>query len=304
MQDRSTAELGQSPSTPRTRLTARDIQRNVLRDLVTLATECAATEAEIDRRYRATIDDAQKELDRTTWAIEERHRTLKDTIQQKHQDRVNQIESQYQTDSATLNENIKAARQRIQVESKSVERQIKKEFDQAVWLVESLYDGTETQLREEGKQAKEKLTTRLKEIEDKEHDAAAVLLRYGFASPQPTPPPGEDHPAPENPEAIFETSSAAIAQHLVQLENLRLPQLFVGARPHFLGALLCGFVMLVTQAVTGKWEPHIAAVLIAGGITLAILLIAAAILRTKAHAQVKQAYAPLRQALDGARHAA
>ncbi|HEX2971189.1 MAG TPA: FtsK/SpoIIIE domain-containing protein, partial [Tepidisphaeraceae bacterium] len=221
-----------------------------------------------------------------------------------YQERLGQIEAQHRADTDTLNESIKATRQRIQLDSKTNERQIKKEFDQAVWLTESLYDGTETQLREEGKHAKEQLATRLKELDDKEHKAAALLLRYGLASPHPTPPPGEDHPIPENPQAIFDACSAAIAQHLAQLKDLRLPQLFVGARPHFLGALLCAFVMLVTQAIVGRWEPHIVTVLLAGAVTLVLFLIAAAILCAKARAEVKRAYAPLRQALDDTRHAA
>ena len=34
----------------------RDVQRDTLRDLVALATECAATESEIERRYRSETE--------------------------------------------------------------------------------------------------------------------------------------------------------------------------------------------------------------------------------------------------------
>ena len=57
-------------------MTQRDRQRAALRDLLALATESAAMEAEIEAKYKAAVDKGAKEFETTNWSVEQRSNGL------------------------------------------------------------------------------------------------------------------------------------------------------------------------------------------------------------------------------------
>jgi len=282
----------------------RDIQRRALRELVPLATECATKESQIEEEHRAAVTKQEKDSERATWAIEERLKSGKEAIQAKHHDRVQQINAQHRADTDALNASVKTARQRIHFDCKAVERDVKKEYDQAKWLAESLFDGTQGQLREDAKKAKDLLASQMQLIEEREQQTASLMQLYGLAVPRRAQqPPGAER-VEGDPAAVFAEQCDAIVRHYKALAALRLPRLFVGARPHFLGALLCVIAMALTQGALSTTELRLGAIGIAGGTSLVIVVAAGMLLRAVSRKHVRLAYTPLAQAIDKARAAA
>jgi hypothetical protein len=304
MQEQSNVLLDGQPQPPPSSPTHHDIQRGTLRNLVDLATECAVAETQIEQQHQKAEDDAKKDAERTNWAIEERNKSAKDAAAKKDQERIEQIETQFKSDSMALAASLKAARQRIQIDSKSTERDIKKEFDQAIWEAEALFDGTQAQLRDDAKKAKEHLAGQLQIVEEKQRQTAAMMQLYGMtvmpksqATTEPQQPLGD-------PPAAFEAGCNAISHGLIGLAALRLPRLFVGARPHFLALFLVATAVFATQVLLSRTDLQLVPMAIAGVSTLVVVLVLGAVLRAMARKQVGEVYGPLGQALDAAKAAA
>src|SRR5258708_28872677 len=60
----------------------RDVQRATLRDLVALATECAATENEIERRYRIEVETENNRAERLLRDISRKASNTREQIRQ------------------------------------------------------------------------------------------------------------------------------------------------------------------------------------------------------------------------------
>lgn len=284
--------------------TYHDLQRKTLRDLVELATECAVAEGRIEEEYRRSREEAQKESERAAWAIEERLKSAKEAAAQKYRERVEQYEKEWKADGSALTASLKAARQRIQIDSKSTEREIKKEFDQAIWEAEALFDGTQAQLHEEAKKAKEHLAGQLQTVEEMQRQTVALMQLYGMTVVRDAKADGEGEVVIEDPRRAFEDACEAIAKGLAGLAALRLPRLFVGARPHFLALFLVATAVFAAQVVVSRTELQLAPTGIAGGATLVVVLVLGAVLRNISRKQVAEVYRPLGVALDAARAAA
>jgi hypothetical protein len=67
-----------SPSTPAQ--SDRDVQRSALRDLVALSAESAATEQEIEKRHRAQLQAAERQLENALTEIEQRFEQQKQQL--------------------------------------------------------------------------------------------------------------------------------------------------------------------------------------------------------------------------------
>src|SRR5688572_11711609 len=137
--------------TPQPPSAERDLQRAALRALVELSELCAAREVEIEREHALLIDSANKELDRTNWGIEERIKKQLDAINDKYQSRISAAESEYKTAFDALKHNDAITRQRLDHEKSAIDRDVKKNFEQAAWLAESVFDAAQIGIREEFK---------------------------------------------------------------------------------------------------------------------------------------------------------
>src|SRR5580692_4494089 len=126
-----------APNEPATSAEKRDQQRDALRDLVALATECATTEAQIDRKLQSTLEDATKELEKSKWAIEQRFNSAQDAGKTEYQTRVNHAKASYKAAMVKLEEEDEGVRRRIDSANDPVERKLKEKLQQAVWEADS-----------------------------------------------------------------------------------------------------------------------------------------------------------------------
>src|SRR5690348_9412692 len=114
-----------APPAPRDRdpgKSPRDVQRDALRDLVVLATESAATEAEIERRLRSTTEQAGKEFEKTQFQLQQRHATERAAAEDRHQQRAAELHSQFMAEVTDARNSHAAVRERIERDHEPVDR--------------------------------------------------------------------------------------------------------------------------------------------------------------------------------------
>src|SRR3954463_4670896 len=150
----------------------RDLQRAALRALVELCERCAAREQEIEQQNAAAMEAPNKELDRTNWGIEERFKNQQDAIREKYEGRISAAEGKYKTDFDALKHVDSLARQRLDHEKNAIDREVKKSFEQAAWLAESVFDAAQIGIEEEFKKVNDRIGEEIKSLDDLEQAAA------------------------------------------------------------------------------------------------------------------------------------
>src|SRR5689334_3450420 len=75
---------------------ARDVQRAALRELVSLLTESATTESEIETRHRAAQEELNKATERVRQDIEHRQASSREEADRKHEEWVAQVDAKFQ----------------------------------------------------------------------------------------------------------------------------------------------------------------------------------------------------------------
>src|SRR6185295_2088451 len=80
----------------------RDVQRAALHELVSLLTESATTESEIEARHQAARDEVSKLTDRSRQEIDQRFAAQRDEGEQKYHERIAEIDAKFKADLATL----------------------------------------------------------------------------------------------------------------------------------------------------------------------------------------------------------
>ena len=292
------------PPAPADVPSGRDVQRNALRDLVALATQSAATEAQIEQQYRSATEQANKELEKTNWSIEQRFASLSESTAQQHQEKLSEISSRREAQVAQARNSHGSALERIERDHEPAERKTQHQLEQAIWLADSVLEVAQNQAREEAKKVREALKTHGEALDGIEKQAAKLLERYGQ-----TPPPQDSEESAaaavaQDPPAAMAAQLDAAQHHLNRLRHLRLPALFVGTLPWLALGLLCIVAAVAAQFIAGTGPLDLKAIAIAVGATIVVALAAGFGLRVLAKSQVCEAYKPLRRAVALGRQAA
>ena len=289
-----------------TTATHRDRQRVALRDLVALATECAATEAQIEQRHQKAMEAAAKDLDRNLFTTEDRYKTLCEQTNQEQQQRHSQIEAQFQAEQKKLSAADRTAKQRIEHEYNSAQRDIKEKYDQATWLAESLYDGTAGSIREEVKAARKRFDEQSQALNGLSIEAEQLLALYKLA-PMAIPDAPE-LTVGDDAETVHKAKREQAEGHLRTLGRLQIPHLFVGARPVVLATSLVLLTILAVFAIhwarTNVVEPNWVWLAYSVPGIIVVTVGAGFLLSIAGKRQVRDQYTPLRHALVHAQQAA
>ncbi len=284
--------------------TDRDIQRGALRDLISLSTECAATESDIEREYRTSHDKENHAFSDHSFAIENRHKQLTEEANQKHRDRLAELDGQYKAERGKIDAADRALRDKVEGEKQSADDKLKQKYDQAVWLADSVHELGTNQAVASFKQLSEQVKGANETLNGMEVKAAELVQRYGL------PLPADDVEAEDDPSILTDTDAAfgrhkqALEGYLAQLHSMPVANLFVGARPYLIPILLTilavAGVQLYYQSTEPQWKPL---GIFAGGV-IGLQIIAGIVLRLMANAQVRAVHTPLRKELVLARRAA
>ena len=119
----------------------RDLQRAALRDLVALASECARTETEIEKRHKTELEEAAVKLDKSLFVTEQRGEHLKEQVRQKYAEHIQKIDKQFQDELQQSAAQDAAMRQRIDQDFEKNEKELRDKLQQATWLAEDVKSG-------------------------------------------------------------------------------------------------------------------------------------------------------------------
>ncbi len=284
----------------------REAARSALRELLKHATDSAEAEVKIAQRHETQLAADEKKLTQSLWEIEQRTKSTKDQIDQKYNDHVQQVQARYQSEIKKLKETDHDARRQALDEKETVDRNVKKEFDNAAWLAESVYDGEHAALLQQAKDFKEKVEAEEGELDHVEAQAAALMRTYGQQT-MPFSASDEDKAAiKSDADAAFTRFRAEADVRLATLGKQFVAKIFVGLAPLILVVAICGAagaIAFVTSPTTSSGEPDIKRLSIAVGAALAFSVILGIALKMLANRQVRTAYAPLSQTIDAARWA-
>jgi hypothetical protein len=281
----------------------RDVQRGALHDLVALATESAATEAEIERRLQASTEQAGKEFEKAQFQLSQRLTAARAESAEGHQGRLTELQSEFAADEAEAGQRHAAARERIEHDHEPVDRKTREQLEHAIWLADSVLEVAQNQGRAEDKKVKEQVRTHAEAVDGTEKQARKLLEKYRV--PLPAEPEEKTEPSPsDDPQADMVRGLDACQASLGQLRHLFLPNMFVGWVPWAFVIVVCALAAIVAQLSLRTTEPNFKALGIAVGSTLAGTIVLGLIMRILARRQVRDAYEPLRQGVAFARGAA
>jgi DNA segregation ATPase FtsK/SpoIIIE, S-DNA-T family len=282
--------------------THRDLQRGALQELVDLVTECAQEEAKIEGQLTTAVEETQGSGKRKLTAAEFKYKNLLEQIDAKFKEKQSQIDARYEQAAASLKVVEQNLRNRIRTEFDTSQKQIKKDYDQAIWLAESVLEAEEGKAAEELKKATELASAQTDFLNEKEATAIAQMNRYNQKPPQ-----GENLAAireaekEQEPAISFGHHKEMIETKVRELIGLTLPKLFVGATPYLLGSVVIIIAAAIPQVLSGtplvpQWQSL--AIWVGGaGVVLAVGLF---LLSSMAKKQIVAVYTPFRRAMDGA----
>ena len=291
-----------------------DAARAALRDLVALAAECAAREAEVAQAHRAALEQAEKELGRSRSNVDLRFRGVREEIQTKTQARVEQINQQFQAELAELKASDAQRRRTVLDEYERATADVNQKVQQAVWLAESMFEAQQNALIAEEGKAKEKLSDELFDLDETQRLAEALIEKYRQQPPPYAGPDEEPLPEGQAADAIYAASKQDAQMRLAQLRGLGLARLFAGVKPFVVALLVCVVTAVVAVWVAGgtpttneqikalPLDPKVIALSILGALAFCGLL--GALLYFVAKSQVRNVYVPMRRAIAVTRTAA
>ena len=159
--------------------TERDLQRARLKDLVSLTSQCAASESRIESEFESAIAAEDKDYAHVVWTIEQRHTAAVQANQTKHQQRTVHIRRKLESDKTQLNATDKGRRQRVDQERVAFEREAKQKLAKADWLAESVLEAEQIRIGQAYKKAKEDVAVAGSAVDELESQTGATLVRFG-----------------------------------------------------------------------------------------------------------------------------
>lgn len=296
-QEMDTSETnGQEVATPR------DLQRAALRSLIDLAGRCADEEQAIEQAYEQARSRAQSDLTAARMALQQQVQQQQRAVQEKYEHRTGEITARFESETREQQEALDRSRGRADLELRSAEQDIKKQYDQQAWLAESVYEATVAQSREDEKNAAKQHAERLEQLGQMEAQTAQLLVKYGatgIVEPDPAIPP-----VVKDAEAKWGQFLAEAESQLRRLQTLPAPRLFVGVMPLVVGVLVVGLPVAATYLIQGGGTPDVRTLGIVGGVALGVLIVGGIAMRLVARRQIRATHGPLRRAIGMAREAA
>ncbi len=294
---------------PGTGESTRDVQRAALRDLVVLSTESAATEARIEAARVAAEEAAAKNLEKATFSVRERSRTLEEQVRQKYADRIARADAAYAQGVARTEAEAKRALQTIEAEAEPISRKLKDRLNHDIWLADSVFDVSQNQLRADAKKSQDNHEAQLKELAGIQEKAVAKLAEYGQKAPATVTEESAAEAAVEAPSADLAGQYAplreAAEQQLHRLGSLFIPRLMVGPFPYIVLLFFCALAGAGGHFLMGGGaKPQWMGIGIGAGAMLVIAVAAGVALRRVGRSQIAATYQPLAEKLSVARQAA
>src|SRR4051812_49305780 len=152
--------------------TDRDVQRATLRDLAKLAAECAATESEIQRRLASETEEEHKAYQQLERDLARKFSNLVADAQRTLEQGTAAANEKFAAELAALEEADSQSRGKVETRHDLAQQEIKKKYDHAVWLGESVYEFALNSAAAEYKQANAAADAQAKSLDEIQEKAA------------------------------------------------------------------------------------------------------------------------------------
>ncbi|MGC8553317.1 MAG: FtsK/SpoIIIE domain-containing protein [Phycisphaerae bacterium] len=292
-----------APTTTHAEASPRQVQREALRDLLSLASQCAATESEIEQHYQQAIATAKETLQKQKEALAWRFRSQSEAAKADYTRELAGITADYDQRCARLKQSRDEAVAKIKWEFNASEKDNRQKIQEAKWLAEGDFEAAQIKVREQAAALAEDLKKHSKAAGAVEQSAAQILNHCGV-KPAGNPVEGSGLPPDQSAQDIMNAQLAAAESQLANLRGLALPKIVFGVLPWTFLIILCAGAAVAAQLAAGsnKLDPRIIAIV--GGITLVVTFVLLMLLRMLAKRQLLRSYEPLRSALAASRTAA
>ncbi|NLX12994.1 MAG: cell division protein FtsK [Phycisphaerales bacterium] len=287
---------------PRVASAREELARSALREIIRLQADAVQpAETQIERQYHKNIEALSKKYQEENTEIEEHARTAREKADQRHEEHVRQIHALHESDMRLLQHNNRAEKARILHECDTGKRAAKREHDHEVWLAETVAIGAKEKLAREFEHVKTETQSRRRQLANLTQRAEWLLNAYQVPPPPDLPPKESLTLLSDNPATEFDEHFATATENVERLESLKVPKLFVGARPVVNVSLLClaavglmgGLEFLRIPGWPSFWVTGPAALTL----MLAVSLVIGRALKRSGHAQIYALYRPLHRAL-------
>jgi S-DNA-T family DNA segregation ATPase FtsK/SpoIIIE len=284
----------------------RDVQRAALRELVSLLTESATTESEIEARHRAAVEDVEKAIVKARQDVEHRAAAKREEAEQKYQQAVAEADAKYRAGLQSLDSSTEDVRLKINRDHDSVVAGVKRRFEQAWFMSDSLLEATQNSIRDEWRKAKQAADEQSAALDGMEVKAAELVQLYGQPLAMDAVEPGK---VEGDAAQAFKWHREETERHLRSLKVMPVARMFVGLRPFVAATVLlaAGGIagQLTAAAVTGR-PGEVNVQYIVGGVGIALVLVVALGfgLKVVAGRQVRREYDAFRLSVATAREAA
>ncbi|HEY7119132.1 MAG TPA: FtsK/SpoIIIE domain-containing protein [Tepidisphaeraceae bacterium] len=290
-----------APATPN----ERDVQRRALRELVELASQCATDETEIERRHDKDVAAEADDFERKNYAAEHRTKQFEENVGTKYGERQGKIQGQFDTETASIREGNEKEKRKVQAQYGPVEQDIKKKYDEAVWLADAELEARQNQIRVEQKQANDDLKSHGEEVDTLEGRAINLLKTYRHKPSDQDPSQLATAEGETREPGNYLAKRDAAYKELQHLEGLVAPKLFVGIRPILILIVLVGIAAGAMYFKTMDQrnfdiQPY---VVVCGGTLVAAFAIGFAI-RVIAKGSIRKGWTRCKKHLNEAREAA
>ncbi|MBN1489657.1 MAG: cell division protein FtsK [Phycisphaerae bacterium] len=268
----------------------RSLQRAALQAVLRLSrTAVEPVEHQIEQRYRASREDADRTYEQAAREIEARYQELKVQAEQQFGTHVAQIEDLQQSNLDTLERNHQTALEGIRSDAAEVITRAKKELDDTLWMADTVARSSleaakdsHTKTRAYLAEARQRLTAFREHVD-------SWLDRYGHA-PVETAESADAPPESNDLDVSFQQIAARIVEQLGALETLKWPWWFMGAFSYLstvsLAAAAAGLMVLLDYMQVPYWPSAVVAAPLTFVGTAALVVIVGRTQKRNAHIQV------------------
>ncbi len=218
-----------------------------LRRLAALLADRAARETAIEREYRDGSQRARREHDEATAAIEERYRDEKSDAEAGYRDGESRITAVLDLEERTTRRAWEVERERITEKGLQSETAARRQWDEAIWAAETVYEAKEQQPAERCAAVRKAVEGVIAEVDGLEQDALRLLRRSHLRAPAAA----DDGAAIDDPQAVLDASAESTRAAFEALERSRALRIFAGFRPLLLPAVPAVVAAAITGATRG-----------------------------------------------------
>ncbi|MDA8377841.1 MAG: FtsK/SpoIIIE domain-containing protein [Planctomycetia bacterium] len=287
-------------------VSVRDRQRAILRNIMTLTTQCVDTEEQIERQFAQAdaLADKQWEIEKTE--IAGRYASQLEQYTREHQHSLDKIAADYESGCARCGDDYTQAQAGIKWEFDAAEKKTRDQIAEAKWMAEGEVETARNQIRAQNEELSKVLDAHAAALTEIERSAVAALARCFRKPPLLAALQNRKESADVVPDyaTLMATQLAESQKHLKHLRRLLLPKLVFGAAPWIFLALLG----VSAAGIVYGWSGGAVANMKIMGLTVVGTWISALILglllRIVGKTQFLEVYQPLLENIAAAREAA